>query len=133
MSMHADGEFSLASFFRVRKPCGNCPFLKEGAIELAPGRLQGIVEHLTSNDENSFWCHETVHNDRFGGEFDDETGEYSSSGKEAHCAGAAIFLQKQRMASKWMRAAFALHVLDLEQIREQADKVIDHVDEARTR
>lgn len=133
MTLPADGVFSLARFFRMKKPCGNCPFLKDGAIELAPGRLQGIVEHLTSDDENSFWCHETVHNDRTGGEFDDETGDYRASGDEAHCAGAAIFLQKQQMSSKWMRIAFALDILDLQRIREQADKVIDRVDEARTR
>lgn len=127
------GEFSLASFFRMKKPCGNCPFLKEGAIELAPGRLKGITEHLLSNDEHSFWCHETVHNDRFGGEFDDESGEYRSSGREAHCAGAAIFLQKQQMSSKWMRMAYALGILDLKQVCDQADKIIDHVNEHRTR
>jgi hypothetical protein len=131
--METDGDFSLTRFFRVKKPCGNCPFLKEGAIELAPGRLQGIVEHLTSDDENSFWCHETVHNDRIGGEFDDETGEYRSSGGEAYCAGAAIYLQKQQMSSKWMRIAFGLRILNLQQICEQADLVIDHPSEARTR
>ncbi|WP_175857920.1 hypothetical protein [Burkholderia anthina] len=126
------GEFSLTSFFRMKKPCGNCPFLKDGAIALAPGRLQGIVEHLYASDENSFWCHETVHNDRIGGDFDDETGEYRSSGKEAHCAGAAIFLQKQGMSSKWMRIAYATGTLDFQQICEQAEKIIDQPSDART-
>jgi hypothetical protein len=126
------GEFSLANFFRMKKPCGNCPFLKEGAIDLAPGRLQGIVEHLHASDENSFWCHETVHNDRTGGEFDDDTGEYRSSGREAHCSGAAIFLQKQQMQSKWMRIAYTVGALDFGQVCEQAGKVIDRIEEGGT-
>ncbi|HBX5175140.1 TPA: hypothetical protein MH391_21585 [Klebsiella pneumoniae] len=37
---------------RLKKPCANCPFKKEGAIELAPGRLEGIINdigHCCSN------------------------------------------------------------------------------------
>lgn len=126
------GNFALESFFRMKKPCGNCPFLKDGAIELSSGRLQGIVDHLHASDEHSFWCHETVHNGSTGGEFDDETGEYRSSGKEAHCAGAAIFLQKEGMSSKWMRIAYAMGVLNFNHICSQGDKVIDRAEDART-
>jgi len=38
------------NLFKLRRPCANCPFLKQGAIELAPGRLDGIVETLVSDD-----------------------------------------------------------------------------------
>lgn len=32
---------------RLKKPCENCPFLVKGAIELAPGRLDGIIEQFS--------------------------------------------------------------------------------------
>lgn len=50
----------LKHHYRLKRPCSNCPFLKEGAIELAPGRLHGIIEQLTSDDHSTFPCHKTV-------------------------------------------------------------------------
>lgn len=49
--------------------------LERGAIELAPGRLDGIIEQLTSDDHSTFPCHKTLHCAR-GGEWNEE-GEYS--------------------------------------------------------
>lgn len=31
-------------------PCGNCPFRKEGAIKLRPGRLKGIIRDILSDE-----------------------------------------------------------------------------------
>lgn len=78
--------------FNMTQPCGNCPFKKECAIELAPGRVDGIKEHLLGSDYNTFQCHKTVHGPR-GGEWDDE-GEYCASGHESACAGAMVWLLK---------------------------------------
>src|SRR4051812_8130966 len=43
--------------FGLRVPCIDCPFRAEGAIELRPGRLAGIVESLRS-DFTCFPCHQ---------------------------------------------------------------------------
>lgn len=42
------------AMFRLKRPCENCPFLKEGAIELRPGRLQGIIDGLVNDDMSNF-------------------------------------------------------------------------------
>lgn len=91
--------------FRLKRPCANCPFLKEGAIELEPGRLQGIIDHLVEDDSSSFSCHKTVHCKK-GGEWDDE-GVYHASGHESMCAGAAAYLLKKGRPTIGMRLAFA--------------------------
>lgn len=82
----------IATHYRLKRPCANCPFLKSGAIELAPGRLEGIVNGLMEDDHSTFHCHKTVHS-RKGGEFDDD-GMYHASGNEAMCFGAASYLMK---------------------------------------
>nr|WP_137887661.1 hypothetical protein [Pseudomonas sp. 2FE] len=89
---------------RLKKPCANCPFLKEGAIPLSRGRLEGIISTLVEDDQSTFPCHKTVHSKR-GGEWDDD-GNYSASGHEAMCAGAATYLMKQGRPTVGMRIAF---------------------------
>lgn len=99
------GEHSpIKTHFRLTKACSNCPFRKKGAIELAPGRLEGIVDELLSNDASSFPCHKTVHCSK-GGDFDEE-GEYIASGHESMCAGAAAYLMKVGRPTIGMRLAF---------------------------
>ena len=112
----------INQYFRLRKPCSNCPFLKEGAIKLSPGRLEGIVEHLLSNDGSSFHCHKTVHSKR-GGEFG-EDGEYQPSGNEAMCAGAAAYLMKQGRPSISMRLAFMGKAVQVDYWNEAMDLII---------
>lgn len=96
----------IRTHYRLKKPCANCPFLRDrkAAIQLEPGRLQGIVESLLENDRSTFSCHKTVHGPR-GGEWDDE-GKYHPSGAEAMCAGAAAFLMAHGRPTVGMRLAF---------------------------
>lgn len=82
----------IATHYRLKRPCANCPFLRTGAIELAPGRLEGVVNGLIEDDRSTFQCHKTVHSPK-GGEFDDD-GKYHASGNEAMCYGAASYLMK---------------------------------------
>lgn len=89
---------------RLKRPCKNCPFLKEGAIELMEGRLEGIISDLMTNDHSTFMCHKTVHSKR-GGDWSDD-GEYTPSGEESMCAGAAAYLMKHGRPSVGMRVAF---------------------------
>lgn len=90
--------------YRLKRPCANCPFLKAGAIELQPGRLDGIISGLLQDDHSTFQCHKTVHSAR-GGEFDDDF-NYQASGHEAMCAGAAALLMKRDRPTLSMRFAF---------------------------
>lgn len=93
---------------RLKRPCSNCPFLKRGAIALQPGRLDGIIAGLISDDSSTFECHKTVHCDR-GGEWDGDD-NYTPSGHEAMCAGAAAYLLKRGRTTQVMRFAFVLGV-----------------------
>lgn len=91
----------IGKAMRLKTPCNNCPFLKKGAIELRPGRLDGIVDDLLRDDMSTFQCHKTVHH-KNGGEWDEE-GVYRPSGNEAMCAGAAAFLMKRGRPTVGMR------------------------------
>jgi hypothetical protein len=91
--------------FALKKPCENCPFRCDGkAIDLAPGRLTGIIRDLLTDDGSTFQCHKTVHSDR-GGEWSDD-GDYVPSGDESMCAGAAAFLMKNGRPNIAMRLGF---------------------------
>lgn len=108
---------------RLKRPCKNCPFLKKGAIELKPGRLDDIVAGLIENDLSTFTCHKTT-NHSHEGEWD-ETGEYRASGQEAMCAGAATYLMKKRSPTVSMRFAFATGVADPSDWDNVKDLIID--------
>ena len=115
---------TIKDYFKLKKPCDNCPFRKVGAIELSDGRLDGIIEHLESDDRQSFACHKTVHNERTGGEWDDDD-EYHPSGKESECVGAMVYLLKTGNPSVQMRIGAAMGVLDFNALRALSDEVID--------
>lgn len=95
----------IKQHFRLKKPCANCPFLKEGAIPLSRGRLEGIISTLIEDDYSTFQCHKTVHSKQ-GGNWGDE-GNYEPSGHESMCAGAAAYLMKKGRPTVGMRFAFA--------------------------
>lgn len=90
---------------RLKKPCGNCPFRVEGAIDLAPGRLEGIIAGLVEDDLSTFQCHATVHCEK-GGEWTEDG--YQPSGHEAMCAGAAAYLWKIGRPTVAMRIGLAI-------------------------
>ena len=49
----------------TKRPCSNCPFRADaGAIELRPGRLEGIVADLLQDDQQTFVCHKTLDSQR---------------------------------------------------------------------
>lgn len=114
--------------FSLKKPCGNCPFKREGAIELRPGRVEGIKEHLLSKDTNFFQCHKTVHSEKTGGEWiEGEDGElaYAPSGEEQLCMGALIWQYKKGRLPIVARLAIAFGQLDLDTLRAGESAVID--------
>lgn len=49
----------------TKRPCSECPFRwDEGAVELSPGRLDGIVAGLLRDDMQTFACHKTLDGQR---------------------------------------------------------------------
>lgn len=61
---------------KVKKPCNNCPFRKEGGIKLTAIRAQEIIDSLIF-DKESFACHKTI---------------YTDNPPHLHCAGALSLL-----------------------------------------
>lgn len=118
----------LQSMFRLKKPCPNCPFRKDGAISLEPGRLDGIIENLLSDDWSNFQCHKTVHHSKTGGHWDDD-GHYTPSGKEAMCAGAAIYLEKTGRPTVAMRLGMLTGTYSRDEYMTHKDQVIDPPEE----
>lgn len=92
-SSRAQKPIGLAALFRLKAPCGNCPFLRKGAIDLRPGRLEEIAEGLIRDDYSTFTCHKTL------------PSQIGKHGAEAHCAGALIYLHKAKRPNVWMRLA----------------------------
>lgn len=72
--------------FGLKKPCGNCPFIKDTEMVLQPGRMTGIVQTL-QRDTNVFPCHKTT-------QHDDEDGGTIPHSKEQACMGAIAFMLK---------------------------------------
>ena len=101
----------------LHAPCGNCPFLKVGAIPLRPGRLKGIIRDLR-NDNMQFFCHKTTSGDT------EDGGDYLPGERDKECAGAMIYRLKQGRMSQMMRIAERLGLLDCRKLMEHADKVI---------
>ncbi len=110
------------AMFRLKRPCGGCPFTA-GGVELEPGRLEGIVSVLLADDHQVFHCHETVYSDRLGGTFDDE-GRYAPSHRESFCAGAMVALEKLGRPSVAQRVGAAVGVYDRQVLMSSAHLVV---------
>lgn len=111
----------------LKKPCANCPFLREGAIALAPDRLEGIIDELTADDGINFQCHKTVHSKHGGDWIEGEDGEqcYQPSGNESMCIGSAIYMLKIGRPSVSMRLALMAKLITLDELTAQSDKIIE--------
>lgn len=48
-------------FLSLKKPCANCPFLKENGIAIGEERLAEIKQSLLDDDMTPFQCHKTTH------------------------------------------------------------------------
>lgn len=109
----------------MKMPCENCPFRREGSINLRSGRLESIIDDLVSNDHKNFYCHKSVHG-KNGGQWDDEQ-NYTESGNELFCAGAAAYLMKIDRPSIAMRYAFVTGLVSPVRYKDLADQVIDPI------
>jgi hypothetical protein len=119
-----DTKSVMERHFALKAPCENCPFRVQGAIELEPGRLEGIIKGLVEDDQSTFHCHKTVHSNATGGDWDDY-GNYVASGKEAMCAGAMMYLEKLGRPTVGMRIGRILGSYDPSKLEKHHDHVID--------
>lgn len=114
--------------YALKKPCADCPFLKEGGIELAPGRLESIVDDLVSGESTSFMCHKTVHHPTTGGEWISDDGNeetYVPSNNEQQCAGSLILLEKMGHRTQLMQVMHRLGMYNPMRLTSCHDHVID--------
>lgn len=96
--------------FDLKRPCANCPFRKVGAIELHPERVRQIVAGLLADDHQWFWCHKDA---------------YARRPQHTACTGSMIYLLKVGQPNVPMRLAAAMGLLRYDDLRAQADDVIE--------
>lgn len=93
-------------------PCENCPFRNDGhAIELRPGRVQGIVSNLLRDDRAWFPCHKTTHT---------IAGKKSWKG----CRGAVVYLWKIGQPNVATRMGLAFGLITVDELNAQCGQVI---------
>jgi len=107
--------------FSLKKPCKNCPFLKEehqpkNSGWLGRERAKGIYASMVIQDY-SFPCHKTTTPD------EDEM-ESKVTETTQHCAGALILLDKENHANQMSRIAMRLGMYD-PQLLEDRENVVD--------
>lgn len=111
--------FNMVDFYKMKKPCANCPFLKKGAVQLRPGRVEDILNGLMEDDHKPFLCHKTLDGS------ENEEGGYDAAGTEKMCAGASAVLWKRRMPTVGMRMALALGIATPELWENNAQTTIE--------
>jgi hypothetical protein len=95
------------SYYSLKKPCGNCPFLKEGGIRLRPARAEEIAMAAISSQGARFSCHETtipIDSD------EDLEGDRVDGKNAKQCAGAMLFALNQDQLNQGMRIAERLRL-----------------------
>lgn len=97
--------------FDLIKPCSNCPFSKKQQGFLDGGRMEQIATDLLS--DKSFNCHKTTH---------------KKDREQSHCAGALIFLEKNKRPNQAMRFFERLGIYNHTKL-EEFDMVFDTIDE----
>lgn len=110
--------------FDLKKPCDNCPFLREGGIRLTVPRVRDIAEGMLDSQGVTFPCHKTT--------VDDGEGDLKEGPNSRHCAGALIFAEKNGNATQMMRVMERLHAYDAASLmadRSTVALVFDDVDE----
>ncbi|MEX3984295.1 hypothetical protein AB4Y45_35650 [Paraburkholderia sp. EG287A] len=122
--MSNESAYDPENFFKLKKPCENCPFRADAAaIPLEPGRLQHIIERLVYQDGGTFHCHKTAYHPKLKGTW--ESGRYVASGNESMCAGAMIYLEKISRPTVAMRIGVLTGLYDPEVMRAQMDAVVE--------
>lgn len=115
--------------YDLKKPCNNCPFLREGGVRLHPLRVRDIAGGMLSSQGAEFACHKTTtkHTDD-----DDKFGEDEAGPDSKHCAGALIFALKNDTMTQMMRICHRIRAFDPETMmadKPAVESVFDTFDE----
>ena len=110
--------------YDMRRPCDNCPFLREGGIRLTRGRAREIAGMMIAGGPGDFPCHKTTIDVEDG----DGTCDRAATPDSKHCAGALIFAEKNGTATQMMRICERLGMYDASKLIGQ-ELVFDDIDE----
>ena len=98
--------------FGLKSPCAKCPFRADIEPYLTRGRVLEIADGLRGY--GTFWCHLTTD----WGEDDDGEEAYQPTGREMHCAGALLLMEKEGRQSHPMQIAERIGLYDPAALRE---------------
>lgn len=107
---------NVKKLFAMKRPCKDCPFLKNNPISLEEGRLDGIKSTLIENDNIPFFCHKTTYTT--GASIEEQTGRYQASGQESYCMGSMAFLFAKQRVNVPMRLGLSMGLCDIEDIEQ---------------
>lgn len=100
----------MTNLFGLTSPCKDCPFRTDIAFFLRDGRRKEIADDLLH--DKIFPCHKTT-----SGEWDEDTGQYASTGDEMQCAGALIVMLKSgEFERNWIFRLAADRWLDMDKV-----------------
>lgn len=94
--------------FTMKRPCVDCPFLREGGIRLSQKRVREIAGAMLAVQGATFQCHATVDYD----DTEDGAPVQRRTPRDQHCAGALIFAERQGRGNQMMRIAERLGMYD---------------------
>lgn len=93
----------------LHRPCGNCPFRREGGVRLRQDRIRELCKMLRDPAGGDFTCHKTSSLD-----WD----------QQQMCAGSAIFSIKNGNLTQMQRIAMRLGLLEPDKLTDQ-DAIFD--------
>tara|TARA_B100001245_G_scaffold236257_1_gene226451 strand:- start:8368 stop:8736 length:369 start_codon:yes stop_codon:yes gene_type:complete len=111
--------------FELKKPCKNCPFIKEEHRKenkgwLGKARAKEIFDSMAIHDY-SFPCHKTT-------KPDSEELDMQLSSTSQHCAGALALQEKLGFANQMTRIAGRLGIYNPKELID-TDKIVDSEEE----
>lgn len=112
----------LAHFFRLKKPCADCPFIRDNE-HISTEQLEAFVKNILEHEFLTRMCIETT--DSSAWETIEGKRTYHPTGQEAMCAGAAAFLIKRNNPTLAMSVAFSTNIIPLDYWDEIKPDVID--------
>jgi len=118
-----DGGRLLASYFRLRTPCTECPLRKSQQDLLPPGEGEAIIAELLAHDFSTRLCQRVVRFREYA--LSNKKGTHFSSDSDAMCAGAAAFLLKRRRPTLGMGIALATRTVPPDHWDEGRPLVVD--------
>lgn len=110
--------------YKLTKPCGNCPFRRDGGIRLTAPRIREITRGVLGNPGIEFPCHKTT----VTVEDDDGESDRVCGPKAQHCAGALVFADNNGAHTQMMRIAGRLRMWHPDKLQDR-DDVFDDVRE----